>query len=444
MLSKSQVFTLGLQHVLAMYAGAVVVPILIGSSLKFSSSQMTYLIAADLFTCGIATLLQVIGNRFIGIKLPVVLGATFTAVSPIIAIGKTTNIGTIFGSIIIAGIAVFLLAPLFGMVLKLFPTVVTGSVVTIIGLTLIPVAMGNAAGGQGSPSFGAPHNLILALGTLLIILVMNRYLRGFLRAISILMGLILGTLAGALLGIVKFSPVLKASWFNIVHPFYFGQPHFNLIAIITMIIVGIVSMVESTGVYFALSQIVEKPIGQKDIVKGLRAEGIAIVLGGIFNTFPYTTFSQNVGLVSLTRVKTRNVIVAAGGILVALGLLPKVAALTTVIPDAVLGGAMIAMFGMVVAYGANILSQVNFNDNNNLLVVACSIGVGLGSATMPQMFAHLPNMLQMLLQNGIVTGSVTAVALNLFLNGWGATEAASEGTADPETHNRSSSVTAGV
>ncbi|NGQ97422.1 purine permease [Brevibacillus sp. SYP-B805] len=415
MLSKQKIVTLGLQHVLAMYAGAVVVPLIIGGALKLSPAQMAYLIAADLFTCGLATLLQVIGNRYIGIKLPVVLGCTFTAVGPIIAISLSSNLATVYGAIIVAGIAVMLAAPLFGKLLRFFPTVVTGSVVTIIGLSLIPVAMNNAAGGQGSPDFGQPRNLLLALGTLALILLINRLFTGFIRAISVLLGLIAGTAAAYFMGMVSFASVADASWINIVQPFYFGVPQFNIAAILTMLLVCVISMVESTGVYFALGKVTGQEVGEADIVKGLRAEGVAILLGGIFNAFPYTTFSQNVGLVSLTRVKTRDVIVAAGLILVVLGLLPKLAALTTVIPNPVLGGAMVAMFGMVVASGINILSSVDFRQNENLLIAACSIAVGLGSAAVPQMFDQLPDMAKMLLQNGIVTGSLTAVILNLLL-----------------------------
>lgn len=415
MLSKQKVITLGFQHVLAMYAGAVVVPLIIGGALKLSPDQMAYLIAADLFTCGIATLLQVIGTKYVGVRLPVVLGCTFTAVGPIIAISLTSNLATAYGSIILAGIFVMLAAPLFGKLLRFFPTVVTGSVVTIIGLSLIPVAMNNAAGGQGSPDFGQPRNLLLALGTLAIILLINRFSKGFIRSVSVLLGLIAGTVVAYFMGMVSFANVANSSIFNIVQPFYFGAPEFNIGAILTMILVCIISMVESTGVYFALGKVTETEVGEQEIVKGLRAEGIAILLGGIFNAFPYTTYSQNVGLVSLTRVKTRDVIIAAGCILVILGMLPKLAALATVIPNPVLGGAMIAMFGMVVASGINILSSVDLRQNENLLIAACSIAVGLGSAAVPQMFDQLPDMAKMLLQNGIVTGSVTAVALNILL-----------------------------
>ncbi|WP_301171980.1 nucleobase:cation symporter-2 family protein [Brevibacillus nitrificans] len=415
MLSKQKVITLGLQHVLAMYAGAVVVPLIIGGALHLTPAQIAYLIAADLFTCGIATLLQVLGTKYTGIRLPVVLGCTFTAVGPIIAIASQTNLATAYGAIIISGIFVVLAAPLFGKLLRFFPTVVQGSVVTIIGLSLIPVAMNNVAGGQDSPDFGAPRNLLLALGTLAIILLINRLCTGFIRAISVLLGLIAGTVVAYFMGMVSFANVATASWFSIVEPFYFGTPQFSIVAIITMILVNIISMAESTGVYFALGKVTNKDVSKEDVVKGLRGEGIAIMLGGVFNAFPYTAFSQNVGLVSLTGIKSRDVMIGAGGILVVLGLLPKLAALTTVVPNAVLGGAMVAMFGMVVASGINILSQVDLRQNENLLIAACSIAVGLGSAAVPSMFDQLPEMAKMLLQNGIVTGSLTAVILNILL-----------------------------
>ncbi|MFC3747372.1 nucleobase:cation symporter-2 family protein [Paenibacillus sp. GCM10012306] len=416
MLSKQKVFTLGLQHVLAMYAGAVIVPLIVGGALKLNNTQMAYLIAADLFTCGLATLLQVMGTKYFGSRLPVILGCTFTAVGPIIAISLSSNLATAYGAIIISGIFVVLAAPLYGKLLKFFPTIVTGSVVTIIGLSLIPVAMNNVAGGQGSPDFGQPRNLLLGLITLLVILLVNRLATGFLRSVSVLVGLVVGTAIGYGMGIVHFSSVSEASWVSIAQPFYFGWPEFNLTAIVTMIIVNIVSMVESTGVYFAVGRATDQKVEQKQIVNGLRSEGLAIMLGGIFNAFPYTAFSQNVGLISLTRVKTRNVIFAAGGIMIVLGLLPKLAALTTVIPNAVLGGAMIVMFGSVAASGMSILSEVDLRKDGNLLIAACSIAVGLGSATLPAMFDQLPEFAKMLLQNGIVSGSLTAIILNIFLS----------------------------
>ncbi|MFF2481089.1 nucleobase:cation symporter-2 family protein [Paenibacillus sp. NPDC058071] len=417
MLSKQRVVTLGFQHVLAMYAGAVVVPLIVGGALNLTPTQMAYLIAADLFTCGLATILQVMGTKYFGSGLPVILGCTFTAVGPIIAIASATNLATVYGAIIISGIFVVLAAPLYGKLLKFFPTIVTGSVVTIIGLSLIPVAMNNVAGGDDkSPSYGSAENLLLALITLVVILLVNRFAKGFLRAVSVLVGLVAGTVVAYAMGMISFAPVGEASWFSVAQPFYFGTPQLSITAIVTMIIVNIVSMVESTGVYLAVGKATDQKVEQRQIVNGLRSEGAAIMLGGIFNAFPYTAFSQNVGLISLTRVKSRDVIFAAGGIMVILGLLPKLATITTIIPSAVLGGAMIVMFGSVAASGIAILSEVNLRKERNLLIAATSIAVGLGSAAMPQIFNQLPDFAKMLLQNGIVSGSVTAIVLNLLLS----------------------------
>lgn len=399
-----------------MYAGAVIVPLIVGGALNLTPAQMAYLIAADLFTCGIATILQVMNTKYFGSRLPVILGCTFTAVGPIIAIASTSNLATAYGAIIISGIFVVLAAPLYGKLLKFFPKLVTGTVVTIIGLSLIPVGMKNVGGGDGSADFGAPHHLLLALITFVIILIINRFAKGFIRSVSVLIGLAAGTIIAYFFGMVDFSSVADAKWVNVVQPFYFGMPQLSITAILTMVIVNIVSMVESTGVYLAVGKTIDQKVEQKQIVNGLRSEGIAITLGGIFNAFPYTAFSQNVGLLAISRVKSRDVIFAAGIIMVVLGLLPKLAAITTVIPNAVLGGAMIVMFGSVAVSGISILSETNLQKGNNLMIVACSIAIGLGSAVLPEMFSQLPSFARMLLENGIVTGSITAVVLNVLFS----------------------------
>ncbi len=421
-----KIASLGIQHVLAMYAGAVIVPLIVGGALGLSGEQLTYLVSIDIFMCGIATLLQVWRNKFFGIGLPVMLGCTFTAVGPMIAIGGQYGISAIYGSILISGIFVVAISKYFGKLVRFFPPVVTGSVVTIIGITLIPVAMNNMAGGQGSPDFGSLSNIGLAFGTLFFIIVLFRFFKGFIRAIAILLGLGAGTIVGYLLGMVDFSAVTEASWFHMPAPFYFGLPTFELSAILTMILVALVSLVESTGVYFALGDICEEKLEEKDLENGYRAEGIAIILGAIFNAFPYTTYSQNVGLLQMSGVKSKNVIFTAGFFLVLLGLMPKVGALTTIIPTPVLGGAMVAMFGMVVAYGIKMLSKVEFSSQENLLIIACSVGMGLGVTAVPELFSQMPSSIRILTDNGIVAGSLTAIALNLVFNVFKAEEKAQQ------------------
>lgn len=408
--------SIGFQHVLAMYAGAVVVPLIVGGQLGLSEQELTYLVSIDLLMCGIATILQVMSNRFFGIGLPVVLGCTFTAVAPMISIGSDFGISAIYGAIIAAGLFVLLGAPIFGKLVNFFPPVVTGSVVTIIGITLIPVAMDNMAGGAGAEDYGAVSNLLLAFGVLIFIVFLQRAFTGFVRAVSILIGLVGGTIVAAFMGKVDFSPLTTSDWFHMPQPFYFGAPTFELAPVITMILVAMVSIVESTGVYYALSDICDRDLSQKELTNGYRAEGLAIFFGGLMNAFPYTTYSQNVGLVQLSGVRSRNVIYLAGGILISIGLVPKIGAITTLIPAPVLGGAMVPMFGMVVAYGIKMLGNVDMKVQENLLIIACSVGMGLGVTVAPDLFAQLPKQVQILTDNGIMAGSLTAILLNLFLN----------------------------
>lgn len=415
---NSKAAVLGMQHLLAMYAGAVAVPLLIGTGLGFNQEQMTYLISIDIFMCGIATLLQLTVNRFFGIGLPVVLGCAIQAVAPLILIGQKNGVGAIYGSIIAAGIFIVLISGLFSKIKKLFPPLVTGTVITVIGLTLIPVAITKMGGGDATgKNFGTSTNLLLAFVTIALIIIIQVFAKGFLRSIAVLIGLLGGTLLAALLGEVNLSAVSLAPVFHLPQPFYFGKPTFDLWSILLMIIISLVSMVESTGVYFALGDITGEKITEEKLKKGYRAEGLAVILGGIFNTFPYTGFSQNVGLVQLSGIKTRKPIYFSAFFLIILGLFPKVGALAQIIPEPVLGGGMLVMFGMVAVQGMKMLAKVNFNEEKNLLIIAISLGFGLGFNIMPTLFAKLPETVQMFTGNGIVMSSLTAIILNLLFNG---------------------------
>ncbi|KGI84573.1 xanthine permease [Exiguobacterium mexicanum] len=403
--------SLGFQHLLAMYTGAAIVPLIVGGAIGLGPTELAYLVAIDLFMCGVATLLQVWTTRFTGVGLPVVLGCTFTAVGPMIAIGSSSGITAIYGALIASGIIVILISGFVGKLARFFPPVVLGSVVTIIGLSLIPVAVNDIGGGMpGEPGFASMQNLALGGLTIGLILVLNRIGTVFTRAAAVL----IGTGVAAFLGLVDFSPVREAGWFQMVQPFYFGMPTFDVSAILVMTLVAIISMIESTGVFLALSDITKKPIGSNELTKGYRAEGVATILGGIFNSFPYTTFSQNVGLVQLSGVKSRRVIFWTSGLLILLGFLPKVATFTTLIPKPVLGGAMLVMFGTVAASGIRILSQVDFAKNENLITIALSIGVGLGITANPAIVANMPEAVQLFTDSAIVAGSFTALLLNGF------------------------------
>ena len=416
--SHKKAAVLGLQHLLAMYSGAVAVPLLIGTALKFNSEQMTYLVSIDIFMCGLATMIQLFRNKYFGIGLPVVLGCAIQAVAPLEMIGQKFSINTMYGAIIVAGIFVFLVAGWFSKIKKLFPPVVTGTLITVIGLTLIPVAFQNMGGGSAqAKDFGDAKNLIAAFLTILIIVAIEIWTKGFLRSISVLIGLIAGTVIAGFMGLVSLKPVTQASWFHLPQLFYFGVPEFEWSSCLTMIIIALVSMVESTGVFFAIGDLLHKNITEDDLKRGYRAEGLAQVFGGLFNTFPYTTFSQNVGLLQLSGIKTKRPIYWAAGLLMAMGLLPKIGALVTIIPDSVLGGAMLVMFTMIAVQGIRMLTKVDFENNRNILVVAISIGLGLGVTVYPQIFQALPQTIQLFLGNGIVVASICATLLNLIFNG---------------------------
>ena len=416
--NKLQALVLGLQHVLAMYSGGILVPLLIGAALHFTPQQMAYLISADIFMTGIGTLLQLKSTRLTGIAMPVVLGSAIQSVSPLINIGGTLGIGAMYGATISAGVFVFLIAGLFARLREFFPPVVTGYLITVIGFALIPVGIQNLGGGDvAAKSFGSPANLAIGTFTIAIIVLVSLLAKGFTKAISILLGIVLGTAFAAILGKVSLAPVAAASWFHLPTPFFLGAPTFHSSAIVTMIIIALTSMIESTGVYFALADLTGRKLTNQDMAKGYRAEGLAVVLSGLFNTFPYSTFSQNVGVVRLSGVKTKQPIYYAAVILILIGLLPKFGALATIIPTSVLGGAMVVLFGTIGIQGTTILRTVDFGKERNLMIAAISIGAGIGVTVYPQIFQQLPELIRLVIENAVVVTSVLAVFLNIVLPG---------------------------
>ena len=434
---------LALQHVLVMYAGAVAVPLIIGRALKLPPQEIAFLISADLFACGLATLVQCLGIAGVGIRLPVMMGVTFASVGPMLAMAATPEIGLlgIYGSVIAAGVFGIVAAPFISRLLPLFPPVVTGTIIMVIGISLMRVGINWAGGGLPSftrtiegqlvqvpnPNYGALDGLAISAFVLLVILALIKWGRGFVANVAVLLGIVAGAVLAAFLGKMHFEAVASASWFGLVLPFHFGMPQFHLIPIVTMCIVMIVVMIESLGMFLALGEMTGRKIDQEALTKGLRADGVGTLLGGIFNTFPYTSFSQNVGLVGVTGVRSRWVTVAGGVIMLILGLLPKMSALVEAIPLVVLGGAGLVMFGMVAATGARILTSVDFKNNRyNLFVVAISVGFGMIPLVAPNFFKHLPHGLHPLLESGILLAAIVAVALNFFFNGVTSAEKARE------------------
>lgn len=440
-LPAPRLVALGLQHVLVMYAGAVAVPLIIGRALKLPPQDVAYLISADLFACGIVTLVQCLGFPGVGIRLPVMMGVTFASVGPMLSMAASPEIGLlgIYGSVIAAGIFGIIVAPFISRLLPLFPPVVTGTIIMVIGISLMRVGINWAGGGlptltkvvdgvPGSfpnPAYGQLQGLGIALFVLLVILALIKWGKGFIANVSVLLGIIAGAVLASALGVMHFDKVAAAPWADIVIPFHFGMPQFHLIPIVTMCIVMVVVMIESLGMFLALGELTGKNVDRDDLTRGLRADGVGTLIGGIFNTFPYTSFSQNVGLVGVTGVRSRWVTVAGGAIMVLLGLLPKMAALVEAVPLVVLGGAGLVMFGMVAATGARILTAVDFKSNNyNLFIVAISVGFGMIPLVAPNFFKALPHDLHPLLESGILLSAVVAVVLNAFFNGLGSAESA--------------------
>ena len=465
MLAPPKLFTLGLQHVLVMYAGAVAVPLIVGRALKLDPADVAFLISADLFVCGIVTLIQAFGaTQWFGIKLPVMMGVTFAAVGPMVAMANTQSgpegARAIFGAIMAAGVISMLIAPLISRLLRFFPPVVTGTIILVIGVSLMRIGInwifGNPVGPtapqiidpahadwlkavtEGALAAGLPEapaglalaakvnnpayaplsNVLVSAIVLVSILVIARFARGFIANISVLLGIIVGVVIAIAMGTMNFDKVGDAGWFALITPFHFGMPTFDPVMIITMSLVMVVVMIESTGMFLALGDMTGKKVTQPMLSAGLRTDGLGTLIGGIFNTFPYTSFSQNVGLVGITGIKSRFVCVAGGLIMLVLGLMPKMGALVESVPTMVLGGAGLVMFGMVAATGIRILAGVNFTANrNNLFVVAVSLGFGMIPLIAPNFKMWMWHDLHPLIESGILLASMSAVILNAFFNG---------------------------
>jgi NCS2 family nucleobase:cation symporter-2 len=398
-----------------MYAGTVAVPLILGAALHLTPTQVVALISADLFTSGLATLLQTLGWWKFGARLPLIQGCSFICVAPIILIGNRYGIPTIYGSIICCGLFMVIAGPFFSRVLRFFPPVVIGTVITVIGLTLLPIAGNWLGGGDSSaPDFGTFRPLSLGFATLAIILLIQRFARGIYANLSVLLGLIAGASLSALTGQASFSQVAATPWFAFAHPMLFGRPRFAFLPVLILCFAMLVIMTETTGNCLAIGEIAGRAIKPATLTAAFRADGVSTILGGIFNSFPYNAYSQNTGLVSLSKVKSRYVVAAAGAILVVLGLLPKIAAFIAAIPRPVLGGASLVMFGMTAMAGIEELTRVRYKGTSNGLIVAISLSAGVLPMATPQLFAHAPAAAQLFLNSGIFLGAFTAVLLNIF------------------------------
>lgn len=414
----------GVQHVCTFYAAAVIVPVILANALNLSRNDLLHLINADLFTCGIASLLQSIGIGKIGVRLPLLQGVTFTAMVPMVTIGVAAGGGTeglreIYGAILVAGLFAFCTARYFSTIVRFFPPVVMGSTILIVGLALLPVAANDIVGGQ-SPSIIQSSvnikNIYYALGTFFLIIIMQRMFSGFLATIAVLLGMILSSGLAMLLGDMTIHDYNTLPWVSYTQPFYFGLPVFHLAPILSMTVVMIIAMVETSAGVYAIGTIVKRKISPDDIAAAIRADGLATFLGSILNSFPYTCYAENVGLVRMTGVRSRWVIASASVIMIILSSFPISAALVASIPAPVLGGASLAMFATVAMIGVQILNQVDFDDHNNIIIAGSSVALSMLITAQPHITESLPSWIQIIFGSGITVGALSAIFLNLLFN----------------------------
>lgn len=410
----------GLQHVLTMYGGIVAVPLILGQAAGLAPAEIGILIAASLFAGGLATLLQTLGLPFFGCQLPLVQGVSFAGVATMGAILSSQDGGGlpgVLGAVMAASFIGFLITPVFSRITKFFPPLVTGIVITTIGLTLMPVAARWVMGGNSaSPEFGSVANIGLAALTFAIVLVLSKLGSATISRLSILLAMVIGTLIAWSLGMTDFSKVTEGPIFAFPTPFHFGMPTFHIAAILSMCIVIMVTLVETSADILAVGEIIDTKVDSKRLGNGLRADMASSILAPIFGSFTQSAFAQNVGLVAVTGVKSRYVVATGGIILVILGLLPIMGRIIAAVPTPVLGGAGIVLFGTVAASGIRTLSTVSYKNNVNLIIVAASLGFGMIPIAAPTFYHNFPSWFETIFHSGISSAAIMAILLNLLFN----------------------------
>jgi len=407
----------GLQHVLTMYGGIVAVPLILGQAAGLDPGEIGLLITASLFAGGLATILQTIGLPFFGSQLPLVQGVSFSGVATMIAISGNGGLQSVLGAVIAASLIGLLITPVFSRITRFFPPLVTGIVITTIGLTLMPVAARWAMGGNNSsPDFGSPANIQLAAVTLVVVLLLSKLGSAAISRLSILLALIIGTIIAWFAGMADFSQVTEGPLFAFPKVFHFGYPTFELAAIASMFIVIIVTLVETSADILAVGEIIETKVDSRRLGDGLRADMLSSLIAPVFGSFTQSAFAQNVGLVAVTGVKSRYVVAMGGLFLVTLGLLPVMGRIVAAVPSSVLGGAGIVLFGTVAASGIRTLSKVDYVNNMNLVIVATSIGFGMIPIASPTFYEHFPAWVETIFHSGISSAALMAISLNLIFN----------------------------
>lgn len=416
-LPLGRTLVIAFQHLLVMMPGTIAVPLILASALELSPADTSLLVSANFLAVGVTTLIHALGIGRVGTKLPIIFGSSFAPLAPMILIGKNYGLTALFGAIIGSGVLILASTFFLERVLALFPKVVVGCFVTLIGVSLAPTAMTDLAGGFGSDTFGSPQNLALGFGVLIAIIALERFGRGLLSILALLIGMIGGGLVGWALGMVDTAPVAQAPWVSFVPPFHFGAPTFEPVPILLMTLFCLMNVLQCIGGYSVLDDLTGYRTSRTHVVDGIRAQAVGQIIAGGFNSVACTIFKENLGLLGMTKVKSRWVIVSTAVMALALGFLPKIATALTAIPKPVVGGATLYLFGVVTAAGLSILSSLDFGKNHHFTIIGTSLAVGIGSQFTGDAFKQLPETLSMLLSDGLFMVAVTAVVMNLLYNG---------------------------
>jgi xanthine permease len=405
---------LGIQHLLAMFLSTAALPIVIARAIGLGAADTTFILQMALLVAGVATIVQAYPIGPIGARLPIVMGTSAIFVAPLIDVGNQFGLAAIFGAVIVAAPIEVLIGYFIDDVRGLFPPLVTGIVVMLVGLTLIPVAMDYSAGGPGAATYGNLENIGLAALVFLVAIGLNQFFDGFLKMVSVLVAVVVGYLAAVPLGLLDLSGVASAGWISVPMPLSYGVA-FEPSAILVVAFAYIITAIETIGDVSGTTESVGRDPEGRELKGGLVADGVMSAFAGVFNAFPNTSFSQNVGLISFTGVASRYVVALCGGMLVVLGFVPKVAALIAAMPNPVLGGAAIVLFGMIFSVGIRIVTRGVTLTQRNLTIIATSIVLGVGVEVRPDVLSSLPEEAQLLAGSGLIAGGVTAVVLNVVL-----------------------------
>ncbi len=420
-LPLNQSIPLGIQHVFAMFAGNITVPLIVAGVFGVTTQEKIFLIQMALFAAGVATIIQTVGYKNIGSRLPIIQGTSFAFI-PIMLPFKAFGLGAIFTAAFIGGIFQIWIGKMLKPIRHMFPPLVTGIVVLMIGISLLKVGFKYAGGGvwlmNNKPEIFANWEHLLIAGTVLVVaLLCNLRGKGMVSSASILIGIIAGFVMATLLGEVRFEKIAAAGWFAFPMPFQYGID-FVWGAVILMLFMSIVTTIETIGDISATTMGgANREATDKELSGGIMADGVGTAFASIFNAMPNTSYSQNAGLVAFTGVISRHVGTVAGVILILLGLFPKLGGIIAAMPDSVIGGAAIIMFGLIAGAGIKLISKTEMSQRN-ILILALSLSFGIGLYAFPEFVAHIPDFgikLKLLLTTGLIPAGLLAFTLNATL-----------------------------